>query len=336
MLPDRATIVLLSAAFFDYLIGDPWHWPHPVQTIGLIIAWLTQATLKHFHQPWQRRLMGVVLGGGIIFGSGWITWMMIQLAQGIHWLLSMVLQIILLASCFAGRSLSVAAWDVLQPLEKEEIEAARVRLSRYVGRETDNLSKAEVYRATLETVAENAVDGVTAPLFYAIAGALIPIIGPVPITIAYKAASTLDSMIGYYREPYGDIGCFSARLEDCLTWVPCRLTVLTLACFSLRPVQALSVCFRDAPQDPSPNSGWSECIYAAVLGVALGGSNTYQGIVKEKPKLGDPLRPIDKDVIQRSLNLTRRCFLLWLIIGTIIVNFSNLWNISDVIFSGSF
>ena len=323
MLPDHATIVLLFAAFFDYLIGDPWHWPHPVQMMGLIITWLTQATLKHFHQPWQRRLVGIVLGGGIIVGSGWITWMMIQFADEIHWFLSLVLQIILLASCFAGRSLSLAALDVLRPLEKEEIEAARVRLSRYVGRETHNLSKAEVYRATLETVAENAVDGVTAPLFYAIAGALIPMIGPVPLAMAYKAASTLDSMIGYRREPYSDIGCFSARFEDCLTWVPCRLTVLTLASLSWRPQQILSVCFRDAPQDPSPNSGWSECVYAAVLGVELGGRNTYQGIVKEKPTLGDPLRPIDKDVIKRSLNLTRYCFLLWLMVGSIILNCSN-------------
>ena len=331
MLPDQATIVLLSAAFFDYLIGDPWHWPHPVQIMGLIIAWLTQSLLKRFHQPWQRKLIGVVLGGGVVIGSGGVVWLMIMLTDKLHWLGGLLLQIVLLASCFAGHSLSLAALDVLQPLEKDDIEAARVQLSRYVGRDTHHLSKAEIYRATLETVAENAVDGVTAPLFYAIAGALIPIIGPVPMAIAYKAASTLDSMIGYHREPYRDIGCFSARFEDCLTWLPCRLTVLTLACFSLQPKQVLSVCFRDAPQDPSPNSGWSECIYAAVLGVQLGGSNTYQGIVKEKPQLGNPLRPIGKEIIRRSLHLTRRCFLLWLIIGSIILNISQLSIIAGVL-----
>ena len=255
MLPEPATFVLLCAAFFDYLIGDPWHWPHPVQIMGFIIAELTKVSLKLLHQPWQRRLIGVVLGGGVIVGSGWMTWTMIQFADQIHGVFSMVLQIILLASCFAGHSLSLAALDVLQPLEKDEVEKARIRLSRYVGRETHNLSKAEIYRATLETVAENAVDGVTAPLFYAIAGALIPLIGPVPLAIAYKAASTLDSMIGYRREPYCDIGCFSAKFEDFLTWLPCRLTVVTLACFSLRPAQVLSVCLRDASQDPSPNSG---------------------------------------------------------------------------------
>ena len=132
------------------------------------------------------------------------------------------------------------------------------------------------------------------------------------MALAYKAASTLDSMVGYQQEPFTDLGWFSAKFEDILTWIPCRLTVLTLAILSGKPILVLSICRRDAPQDPSPNSGWSECIYAAILGVQLGGKNTYQGVIKEKPLLGDPLNPITPQSIQKALNLTRICCLLWL------------------------
>ena len=180
-----------------------------------------------------------------------------------------------------------------------------------MGRDTENLSKAEVLRAVLETVTENATDGVMAPLFYAIVGAFLPI-GSVPLALGYKAASTLDSMVGYREPPYTHIGWFSARLEDGLTWVPCRLTVLTLALLSGRLRQVLQICQRDAPQDPSPNAGWSECAYAAVLGVQVGGSNPYKGIVKHKPLLGNATHPITAEVIAQATRLTRRIILIWL------------------------
>ncbi len=110
--------------------------------------------------------------------------------------------------------------------------------------------------------------------------------------MAYKAASTLDSMVGYREVPYTYLGWFSAKLEDGLTWLPCRLTVLTLSLLSGKPLHIWKICQRDAPQDPSPNSGWSECAYAAVLGVQVGGINHYRGIEKHKPLLGDVTHPI--------------------------------------------
>ena len=229
------------------------------------------------------------------------------------------LEVILLASCFAGRSLRRAAEDVLKPIGLGDIERARDRLSLYVGRDTKLLSESAILRAILETVAENTVDGVTAPLFYAILGAFLPGIGSVPLALGYKAASTLDSMIGYRHEPYQDIGWFSAQLEDRLTWLPCRLTVLTLAILSRKPRQVLSLCRRDALLDSSPNSGWSEGIYAAILGIQLGGVNTYQGVVKEKPLLGEPLNPITPAKIEQALSLTRYCCLIWLAIASIIL-----------------
>ncbi len=309
---------LIFAAFLDYLIGDPVHWLHPVQVMGWLIQRYTQWALTRFAEPMQRRWAGVGLTVLLVVGSGGVVWAIAHLATSLHPLLGFGITTILLASCLAGRSLRDAANDVLQPLQAGDMEMARDRLSRYVGRDTAMLSAPEILRAVLETVTENAVDGVMAPLFYAVIGVgLSHSLGlatnwAAMLAIAYKAASTLDSMVGYRREPYTHLGWCSARLEDYLTWLPCRLTVLTLAILSGQPLQVLRLCQRDAPHDPSPNSGWSECAYAASLGVQLGGDNYYHGVVKPKPLLGDALRPITPVVIQQALALTRYCVFSWL------------------------
>jgi len=309
-----AALVLLAAAALDYAIADPWHWWHPVQGMGWAIARYTDLAHRWLKSPLELRLAGLGLGLGLILGSGAIAGSLIYLATRLHPWLGIAGEIILLASCFAGRSLRHAAEDVLRPLETGDLETARDRLRRYVGRDTAHLNETEILRAILETVAENATDGVLAPLFYAMVGAFLPL-GSVPLAIAYKAASTLDSMVGYKTPPYKELGWFSARTEDVLTWIPCRLVVLTLSLLSGRPMRVWRLCRRDAPQDPSPNSGWSECAYAAVLGVQLGGVNWYQGVEKRKPLLGDDQQPITPDHIRRALQLTRWCFLIWLIAG---------------------
>ncbi|GBF81798.1 adenosylcobinamide-phosphate synthase CbiB [Aphanothece sacrum] len=314
-------IILALAAILDYIIGDPWGWLHPVQVMGWVISRSSQFILSTCQGKWQRRWAGIVLGLGLIIGSGIVGWGIVEVARNFHLILGIGTQTILLASCFALKSLRLAAQDVLEPLIKGNIDQAKIKLSQYVGRDTENLSETEILRAVLETVSENATDGVTAPLFYAIAGAFFPPVGSVPLALAYKAASTLDSTIGYYKEPFTDLGWFSAKCEDFLTWFPCRLTVLTLALMSGRPRSILSICRRDAPQDPSPNSGWSECVYAAILGVQLGGINTYQGIIKQKPLLGNPQYPITIKTIEQALQLTRLCFLLWLILGMVGLNY---------------
>ena len=311
--------ILVLAAIWDYIIGDPRSWIHPVQVMGWIVQNSSQLSIKLISNKLLRRLAGIILGLSLILGSATVGWSLIKITTHLNLVLGIVAQILLLASCFAGKSLRVAAEDVLQPLEESDLKTARSQLSMYVGRDTDQLSPSEILRAILETVAENAVDGVTAPLFYAIVGSLIPGLGAVPLALAYKAASTLDSMIGYLREPYTDLGWFSAQLEDRLTWLPCRLTVLTLALCSSKPRQALAICRRDGVLDPSPNSGWSESIYAAILGVQLGGVNSYEGVVKEKPLLGNCDHEITPALIKQALALTRYCFLWWLAIAIIII-----------------
>jgi adenosylcobinamide-phosphate synthase len=309
-------IVLLIAAGLDYCLGDPKTWLHPVQVMGWTIAYFTQRILKFLKSPLAQRIAGIFLGIGLILGSGGVGWAIVLGANHLHPVAGIAVESILLASCFAGRSLRDAAEDVLQPLEQGDLVEARSRLSGYVGRDTENLPEPEILRAVLETVTENATDGVMAPLFYALLSAAMPGLGSVPLALAYKAASTLDSAIGYRTAPYTYLGWFSARFEDGLTWLPCRLTVLTLALLSGKPVQVWQICQRDAPQDPSPNSGWSECAYAAILGVQMGGTNWYHGVAKPKPLLGEPLQPITPVQIRRALQFTRSVFLLWLGIGT--------------------
>lgn len=299
-------------------MGDPSTWIHPVQVMGWIIQGYHNFVIDRTAHKLARKIAGIILGLGLVIGSGSITWLFIDLVSHFNYYGGIILQIILLGSCFAGRSLRHAAEDVLFYLQKDDLSQARYRLSFYVGRDTDNLSKEDILRAILETVAENTVDGVTAPLFYSLLGIFFPLIGCVPFTIAYKAASTLDSMIGYKKEPYTDIGWFSAKLEDYLTWLPCRLTVLTLAIISLQPLKYIIECRKYATQDPSPNSGWSEAIYALILKVQLGGENTYKGEKKFKPLLGTPEQKITVNSIEQALSLTRKCFLLWLFILTLL------------------
>ncbi|MGF1492727.1 MAG: adenosylcobinamide-phosphate synthase CbiB [Microcoleaceae cyanobacterium] len=310
-------VVLLLALLLDYLLADPQAWLHPVQVMGWIIQHLSQIIFQSLKSPLALRVSGIFLGGFLVIGSGVVSWGFIQATEMVSLqfplqpLLTIGLESLLLASCFAGRSLRNAALSVLQYLAANNLAAARQQLSFYVGRDTDDLSEAEILRAVLETVSENATDGVMAPLFYGMVGLAIPGIGAVPLAFAYKASSTLDSMVGYREAPYTDLGWFSAKLEDILTWLPCRLTVLTIAILSGRPRTVLQLCWRDAVHDPSPNAGWSECAYAAALGVQLGGANRYKGITKHKPYLGEPHQPITRQIIHQALRLTRHSIFAW-------------------------
>lgn len=324
---------LSIAAFLDYLIGDPVWYLHPVQVMGWAIAkytnlfwqleaawqlkskkFLTLEKLQH-QQKFLERLAGIYLVVMLLGGSSSLTAWGIQIVREFNLGLGLALSSITLASCLAGRGLRDAAMAVLAPLKTGDQETARQVLSRYVGRDTAQLSTPDIYRAVLETVTENATDGVMAPLFYGWLGLIFWGLPGVGLAIAYKALSTLDSMIGYLAPPYTHIGWASAKLEDMITWLPCRLHVLTLALFSVHPREVLAICRRDAPQDPSPNSGWSESVYAAILGVQVGGDNSYQGVIKSKPLLGDDRQPITEATIMQALNLTRYAFLIWLGIG---------------------
>ncbi len=272
--------------------------------MGWLIVQGKHLILRTCQKPWQQRGAGGLLTLVLITGSAVYAWGLVYGAAQVHIALALGAEVILLASTLGARSLRRAASEVYEPLVRGDLTTARHYLARYVGRDTETLSEPEICRAVIETVAENTPDGGTAPLFYAA-------LGGAPLAFAYKAVSTLDSMLGYRTPPFTYLGTIPAKLEDGLTWLPCRLTVLTIAILSGQPWRFWQQCRTQALQDPSPNSGWSEAAYAWYLGVQLGGENTYRGIVTTKPLLGMATQPLSAAQIVASTYLLRRVMLIW-------------------------
>jgi adenosylcobinamide-phosphate synthase len=226
-----------------------------------------------------------------------------------------VVAVILSWSCLAARSLHRESRLVADALVRGDLVEARRYLSNIVGRDTAELDEAEVWRATVETVAENTSDGVIAPLFYLCIG------GPV-LAIAYKAVNTLDSMVGYRNERYKSLGWASARCDDLANFMPARLTGLLMVAaaplFGFPPGNAWRIMCRDGRNHSSPNSGIPEAAVAGALGVRLGGASIYSGKRVEKPTIGDPLKPLSPAAWEGAIRLmygTEGLLLaLWLVI----------------------
>ncbi len=309
--------IFLAAWVLDRIVGDPVRWVHPVQVMGWLISRWRDWSFEHLqHDLFMLRLSGVALTLLLTLGSAAVVWAVIFGAGLIHPLFGWGTEVVILASGLAGRSLQDAAWAVLKPLEAGNLSEARKTLATYVGRDTENLDAAEVLRAVVETVAENTTDGVLAPLFWAV-------IGGAPLVMAFKAASTLDSMIGYRRRLYEPFGWAGARLDDVLNWVPARLMALSLGVLSGKLGTVIRIVQRDAAQDPSPNAGVSIAAFAAALGVRLGGENSYRGEKKIKPFLGDALYPLTQETAEQTLKLLNRLQILWVVIGFILLKW--LW-----------
>ena len=224
-----------------------------------------------------------------------------------------------LASALAGGSLQRAVRSVLRALP--DLPRARERLALIVGRQVSGLPRKEILRAAAETAAENAVDGLFAPLFWMLLGATLNLLaprlpGPLALAWAFKAASTLDSMLGYRHGRLLWLGTAGARLDDLLTWIPARLVALSLPLAAGRPGQTgrlLRAALRDGAADPSPNAGVSEAAFAHAAGVRLGGVNTYADGERLKPIVAAGGRPADGEGVVRILTLTDRLELIWLL-----------------------
>lgn len=271
---------LWLAFLLDLLLGDPPRWPHPVRALGRLITWLEPLLRQRFPDP---RQAGVALAV-ICLSTTAILVSLIRLgAQGLGGLWLWIIDIMLLYWALALKDLADHAWAVYLALEAGDLPQARQALARIVGRDTAALSEAGVIRATVETVAENTVDGVLSPLFY---GALA---GPLGAWL-FKTVSTLDSMVGYKNERYRDFGWASARLDDLANWLPARLSwPLFLAAAALLERNWREVwrtCRQEARKHPSPNAGWPEAAISGALGLRLGGPSYYQGQLVAKPWIG--------------------------------------------------
>lgn len=295
------TLAIYCMAFvLDLILGDPHHWPHPIRWIGNSISWV-QKQIRAVCRSESALYVGGAVLWLVVVGATWlITWAVISGMSAINIWLGRLMELWLAYTILAGRCLSDAAMDVYRALESGSLEDSRRQLSYIVGRDTSQLNETQITRGVVETVAENTVDGVIAPLFYLF-------IGGVPLAMAYKAINTLDSMVGYKNEKYKAIGCVSARIDDLANLIPARLSwlLLTMAAFFLRlnVRHAFRIGWRDRYQHKSPNCGWSEATVAGALGVRLGGPNHYFGELVEKPWIGDEQREINQQDIKLTIHL---------------------------------
>lgn len=282
---------LLLACLVDVILGDPSWMPHPVRWMGRAIARYEAFVRPLCANARHQWIAGLMLATGLPVLTWLLAWGAITTSGWIHPQAQSAVTIWLAFTTLAGRDLVDHVREVLRHLETGSLPAARQSLARIVGRDTGDLSEAEVVRGTVETMAESTSDGIVAPLFYLILG------GP-PLALAYKSINTLDSIVGHRDETYKHLGWASARFDDAANWIPARLTgFLSIAAsaimVSTMPVgYAWRIMVRDCRRHPSPNSGWPEAAIAGVLGVQLGGTNVYGGHILRRPLLGDALVPL--------------------------------------------
>ncbi|MGP4106753.1 adenosylcobinamide-phosphate synthase CbiB [Virgibacillus sp. L01] len=298
------------ALMIDRIIGDPPSLPHPVRWVGSLISRLE----RYLNNGNTRKATGaflLIVIGVTVFS---MTFLIISGAYHLHFLAGITAEAVIIATTIAQNDLKKAAKKVYQPLKKEDIRTARCQVAMIVGRDTKHLNESEITRATVETVAENVSDGITAPLFFAL-------IGGAPFAMTYRAVNTCDSMVGYKNERYSQFGWASARFDDVLNWLPSRITSFCMILGNRIPLKKKMQVFDELKQEavkhPSPNSGWGEAAMALLLEVQLGGINYYQGIKSERAFMGRAIKDLQKEHILDAVSIMDRSvgiffILLWI------------------------
>ena len=306
------TFPMIFGFIIDCILGDPYRLPHPIRAIGKFISLM---------EKWIRRIIpsnlragGVILSLTTIFFSVSIPLIILFFSYRKNILIGMIIESIMCYYMIASKCLKNESMKVYKAISENNIEKSRKAVSMIVGRDTENLDKSGIIRATVETVAENTSDGVTAPLMYM---AMFGAVGG----FFYKAVNTMDSMIGYTNEKYDDIGCISAKTDDFLNIVPSRVTAV-LMIFSAKILgfdskNALKIWRRDRRNHASPNSAQTEAVCAGALGIRLAGDACYFGELHKKPFIGDDTRSIENEDIVRTNKLMYTTSFVTLILGVI-------------------
>lgn len=286
------------ALLLDLLLGDPRWMPHPVRGMGRLIEAGEQALRRRF--PGHERLAGVFLAASVVLGVYALGWALSSASEKIDPALRVAVQALLVYFSLAPRDLAVHALRVRRELRAGNLAGAKAKVSMMVGRDVAPLDEKGVIRATVESVAENTIDGVTAPLFFAF-------LGGGPAALAYRAANTLDSMVGYRHPPYTNVGWASARFDDLLNLIPARLTALVMPLAGIflggSILGGYRALLRDGRKHDSPNSGLPEAAMAGLLGVELGGSHWYREKYYPSPWIGFDRRPIDPEDIVKAIGV---------------------------------
>ena len=294
------------AFLLDLLMGDPKWLPHPIRWMG----WAIVSFESRFRKlPFGKTVSGFFFAVSLIISTWIICRILLSFAQMIHPVAAGVLEIILIYYAISVRSLASGAMSVYHALKREDVEQARKSVSHIIGRDVERLSETEIASGAVETVAENLVDGVVSPMFYAC-------IGGAPLAMAFKMINTLDSMVGYKNDTYRHFGKAAAKIDDIANFLPARISIICIAVseriLTRRENRAFRTAVMEGSHHTSPNAGYPEASFAGALGVKLNGPGYYGkrlvdkpfiGIRYDRPKINDIKRACDLMILSAFVSL---------------------------------
>ena len=299
--------ILPSAFVLDLILGDPPYLPHPIRWMGKAIE-VAEPRFRKF--PTDPIAAGALFAACLVIFTWALSYFLLVTVNSIHPMLKNAFEIILIYYCISAGSLEKAALEIKHYLKNKNITGAREKVALIVGRDVTNYKETDIARATVETVAENLVDGVISPLFFAA-------IGGAPLAMAYKMVNTLDSMVGYKNEKYLKFGKASARIDDILNYIPTRLSVpiISLATHILCGMgeRSLVTAVREGANHSSPNAGYPEAAFAGALAVKLNGPNYYGGQLVFKPYIGLRFGKTSLRHLKKACDIMMLSSLLWLV-----------------------
>ena len=306
-------IKIWIAYILDLIFGDPQNIIHPVQIIGKMISLGEKILLKEKSGSRYKFFAGIILNIFVVSITYGLT-CLIYKSSKISGVFTLI-EIYLMYTVFSVNSLAREGNRVYNILKEGNIEKARKDLSYLVSRDTETMDEKMIIRSTMETISENTVDGIVAPMFYMFLGGL-------PLAMTYKAINTLDSMVGYKNEKYMDFGKFSAKIDDVANFIPARITGFLIVAASMilryNYKNSLKIFIRDRKNHSSPNSAHAEASVAGALGVQFGGRVSYFGKEADKPTIGDKIKDFELEDIKKNIKIMYAASFLSLVVFSVI------------------
>ena len=308
-------IKIWIAYVLDLIFGDPQNIIHPVQIIGKMINIGEKSLLEKKYKSDRKYkfFAGMILNITVISLTYGITYLIPRTSE--NSIILTVAEIYLMYTVFSINSLAREGNRVYNILKEGNIERARKDLSYLVSRDTETMNEKMIIRSTMETISENTVDGIVAPMLYMFLGGL-------PLSMTYKAINTFDSMVGYKNEKYMDFGKFSAKLDDVANFIPARITGILIVIASMilgyDYKNSLKIFIRDRKNHSSPNSGHAEAGVAGSLGVQFGGRVSYFGKEVDKPVIGDKIKDFELEDIKKNIKIMYAASFLSLVMLSVI------------------
>ena len=312
----------LGALVVDTMLGDPRSKYHPVVLIGNCISFYENILYKKNTTPKYQIILGISTVLLVLMSVMIIVTAFLFIGGTIHPVVYSIVSLLCLYIAISPRCLAEAGIEIANLLRKQDILEARRKVGWIVGRKTSDLDESEITRATIETVAENTVDGIISPLFWFV------LLGPWG-AIAYRTINTMDSMLGYKNDRYLYFGRFAARLDDVVNYIPARITFVLFVIAALLCGKdwkhALRIAARDAAKHPSPNGGYAEAPVAGALHIRLGGHNVYHDKVTFRAYMGDPIEPMVGRHIYQTIYLMYTVSILGVVLTMVSTYVINQW-----------